>query len=81
MLIAARNAFRSTGANRLAPLDLSVLASTYAALGKFGGERNMSCFSKARYSICHTAIQDATSSTDAQPASIGILDEIVSTPA
>jgi len=35
MLIAARNAFRSTGANYLAPLDLSVLASTYAVLGKF----------------------------------------------
>ena len=35
MLIAARNAFRSTGGNYLAPLDLSLLASTYAVLGKF----------------------------------------------
>jgi predicted ATPase len=35
MLTFARNAFRSTGANLLAPLDLSVLASTHAALGKF----------------------------------------------
>jgi predicted ATPase len=35
VMIAARNAFRSTGANFLAPLDLAILASTHAALGKF----------------------------------------------
>jgi class 3 adenylate cyclase/predicted ATPase len=35
----ARAAFRSTGANFLAPLDLSVLASTHAALGNFDDAR------------------------------------------
>ena len=39
MLTFARNAFRSTGANHLAPLDLSLLAGTYAALGKFDDAR------------------------------------------
>ena len=39
MLTFARNAFRSTGANFLAPLDLSVLASTHAALGEFDDAR------------------------------------------
>ena len=35
MLIAARNAYESTGSNFLAALDLSIIASTHAALGKF----------------------------------------------
>ena len=35
MISSARNAFRSTGANHLAPLDLAVLARTHAALGNF----------------------------------------------
>jgi predicted ATPase len=39
MIVSARNAFRSTGANFLAPLDLSVLASTHAALGNFDDAR------------------------------------------
>ena len=39
MLIAARNAYASTGANFLAPLDLSVLARTHAALGNFDDAR------------------------------------------
>ena len=34
-ITSARNTFRSTGANFLAPLDLAILASTHAALGKF----------------------------------------------
>ena len=45
MLTFARNAFRSTGANFLAPLDLSVLASTHAALGEFDDVRR--CIDKA----------------------------------
>jgi predicted ATPase len=40
MLTFARNAFRSTGANFLAPLDLSLLASTHAALGEFDDARH-----------------------------------------
>jgi predicted ATPase len=39
MLTFARNAFRSTGANFLAPLDFSVLASTHAALREFDDAR------------------------------------------
>ena len=39
MLTFARSAFRSTGANFLAPLDLSVIASTHAALGEFDDAR------------------------------------------
>ena len=39
MLTFARSALRSTGANFLAPLDLSVLASTHAALGEFDDAR------------------------------------------
>jgi predicted ATPase len=39
MMISARNAYEATGAHFLAPLDLSVLASTYAALGKFDDAR------------------------------------------
>jgi predicted ATPase len=45
MIISARNAFRSTGANFLAPLDLSVLASTHAALGNFDDARR--CIAEA----------------------------------
>ena len=45
MIISARNALRSTGANFLAPLDLSVLASTHAALGKFDDARR--CIAEA----------------------------------
>ena len=39
MMISARNAYEATGANFLAPLDLSILASTHAALGKFDDAR------------------------------------------
>ncbi len=39
MITSARNAFLSTGSNFLAPLDLSLLAGTYAALGKFDDAR------------------------------------------
>jgi predicted ATPase len=39
LLTAARSAFRSTGANLLATLDLSLLASTHAALGQFDDAR------------------------------------------
>jgi predicted ATPase len=35
MIASARTAFRSTGTNSFAPLDLSILASTYAVLEKF----------------------------------------------
>ena len=35
MMISSRKAFEATGANFLAPLDLAILASTHAALGKF----------------------------------------------
>jgi predicted ATPase len=45
MIISARNAFRSTGGNFLAPLDLAVLASTHAALGNFEDAR--SCIAEA----------------------------------
>ena len=45
MLIAARNAYASTGANFLAPLDLSVLARTHAALGNFDDARR--CINEA----------------------------------
>ena len=45
----ARNAFRSTGANFLAPLDLSVLASTHAALGEFDDARR--CIDEAMTTI------------------------------
>jgi len=43
--ISARNSFRSTGANFLAPLDLSVLASTHAAVGNFDDARH--CIAEA----------------------------------
>jgi predicted ATPase len=49
MLTFARNAFRSTGANFLAPLDLSVLASTHAALGEFDDARR--CIDEAMSTI------------------------------
>ena len=39
MMISARNAYEATGANFLAPLDLSILASTHAAVGKFDDAR------------------------------------------
>jgi predicted ATPase len=39
MMISARNAFHSTGANFLAPLDLSALAGTCAVLGEFDQAR------------------------------------------
>jgi class 3 adenylate cyclase/predicted ATPase len=39
MMTFARNAFHSTGSNFLAPLDLSVLASTHATLGNFDDAR------------------------------------------
>jgi predicted ATPase len=49
MLTSARNAFRSTGANFLAPLDLSVLASTHAALGNFDDARR--CIAEAMITL------------------------------
>ena len=39
MVTSARNAYEATGANFLAPLDLSILASTHAAVGKFDDAR------------------------------------------
>jgi predicted ATPase len=45
MLVSARNAFRSTGANFLAPLDLSLQAITHAALGNFDDARR--CIAEA----------------------------------
>jgi predicted ATPase len=49
VMISARNALRSTGANFLAPLDLSVLASTHAALGEFDDARR--CIDEAMTTI------------------------------
>jgi predicted ATPase len=49
MITFARNAFRSTGGNFLAPLDLSVLASTHAALGEFDDARR--CIDEAMTTI------------------------------
>jgi predicted ATPase len=39
VMISTRNAYEATGGNFLAPLDLSVLASTHAALGEFDDAR------------------------------------------
>ena len=49
MMTSARNAFEATGAKFLAPLDLSVLASTYAALGKFDDARR--CIAEAMNTV------------------------------
>ena len=39
LMISTRNAYEATGANFLAPLDLAILGSTHAALGKFDDAR------------------------------------------
>jgi predicted ATPase len=39
LLISTRNAYEATGANFLAPLDLAILGSTHATLGKFDDAR------------------------------------------
>jgi predicted ATPase len=39
LMISTRNAHEATGANFLAPLDLAILGSTHAALGKFDDAR------------------------------------------
>jgi predicted ATPase len=39
LMIATRNAYEATGANFLAPLDLAILGSTHATLGKFDDAR------------------------------------------
>ena len=39
LMIATRNAYEATGANFLAPLDLAILGSTHAALGKVNDAR------------------------------------------
>ena len=39
LMISTRNAYEATGRNFLAPLDLAILASTHAALGKFDDAR------------------------------------------
>jgi hypothetical protein len=39
LMISTRNAYEATGANFLAPLDLAILGSTHAALGKFNDAR------------------------------------------
>ena len=38
-MISTRNAYEATGGNFLAPLDLAILGSTHAALGKFDDAR------------------------------------------
>jgi predicted ATPase len=38
-MISTRNAYAATGANFLAPLDLAILGSTHATLGKFDDAR------------------------------------------
>jgi predicted ATPase len=38
-MISTRNAYEATGRNFLAPLDLAILGSTHAALGKFDDAR------------------------------------------
>jgi class 3 adenylate cyclase/predicted ATPase len=49
MATSARNAFEATGAKFLAPLDLSVIASIYAALGKFDDARR--CIAEAMNAV------------------------------
>ena len=39
LMISTRNAYAATGANFLAPLDLAILGSTHAVLGKFDDAR------------------------------------------
>jgi hypothetical protein len=39
LMISTRNAYEATGRNFLAPLDLAILGSTHAALGKFDDAR------------------------------------------
>ena len=49
MATSARNAFEATEAKFLAPLDLSVIASIYAALGKFDDARR--CIAEAMNAV------------------------------